>query len=137
MNNTQQLVVSTIDPISCTSAAPRNSDPIDMSLYHDVTFVLNLGDMANETITATLQKDSTSAFGSPVTHGTPDAMAASATANDGLQRVYKVQARDVNKRWLRLNVVTGNTVGGLICVIVMATPRYSDAGELSTVVRVG
>lgn len=133
--NDLPLVIATIDPATVTSAAPATSDVIDLSLFHDVTFVVNLGNMAAETITATVQKDTASAFSTPTTH-LQKALSADASANDNTQLVFRIHAREVNERYIRLHLVTGSTSGGPASAVAIATPRYSGIGELATVTRV-
>jgi hypothetical protein len=135
MNNLPQLVVATIDPQTIANSA-KASDVIDLSLFHDVTFYLSLGDIANEDITITLQHDADVNFGSPTTLGSANVVAGSATANDLKQRVYHVEARSVPERYLRMTLVTSDAVGGPMSMIAIATPRYSNSGDLDSVARV-
>lgn len=134
MQNVPQHVVATIDPATVASSAPGTSDGIDLSHYHDVTFLVLLGDIANETVTITVQKDTVSNFASAETHS-QIVLAADASDNDNIQRAIEVEAREVDQRYVRLHVVTGSTSGGPMSAVAVATPRFSDMDELATVTR--
>lgn len=134
-------VVSTIDPVTITSTQVYG-DGVDMSKYHQVTFIFSLGDMASETIDALVQSDTAAAHDdTPATLKSATQLAAHATNNDNKQIVITVRSEDLptGDRYVRPSMVTGGATGGpASCVGLAHDVRHGLASDsdLATVVEI-
>lgn len=77
----QLAVVSTIDPQTVNST-PKVGDYVDMSKYHSVAFFFTLGDMAAETIDASVLEATSAAGAGAQALKAATQLAAHATNND-------------------------------------------------------
>lgn len=135
-------VAATIDPQTVNST-PQVSDYIDMSLFHQATFIFALGDMASETIDARVQEATDSSGTGAKALKSATQLAAHATNNDNKQIVITVRQEDLDRdndfTHVAGRLVTGNTTGGPACCIGIGhDPVYGPASDddLATVVEI-
>lgn len=133
-------IVATIDPQTVVNSEVF-SDVVDMRLWHEVMFILCLGNMSSETIDfAVYTCDSDGSNATELKDIVQ--LSASASANDNKQAVINVKSMDLasaNKRYVKAGVVTGGASGGPACVIGLGmVPRYTPASDydLSTVAEI-
>ncbi|MGH8578871.1 MAG: hypothetical protein ACREVK_01675 [Gammaproteobacteria bacterium] len=136
----QLAIVSTIDPQTVTSM-PQTGDYVDMSKYHSVAFFFALGDMAAETIDASVLEATSSAGAGAQALKAATQLAAHASNNDLKQIVIEVNASDLTAgfRYVAPKLVTGSTTGGpASCVGLAYKSRNNPAsdGDLASVVQI-
>lgn len=118
-------VVATVDPIDANNA-DSNSDPIDMSKFSEVMFVIALGVLADTaTCTVTIQESDASA-------GTYTAIAGKSQAivgtDDAKQFIISVKAEELTpgKRYIRSNM-DNNIASQLMAIVALGRALYKPA----------
>jgi hypothetical protein len=133
-------LVSVSDPGTLNST-PKHSTPVDMSKWHQVVFVLALGDMAAETIDFLVQTCDSDGS-NPATLKSAVQLAAHASNNDNKQLLISVRAEellDSGKTHVRARALTGNTTGGPACMLgfgVDARSEPASDNDLASVVQI-
>lgn len=128
-------VVGTIDPQTVVNSEVF-SDVVDMSKFAELMAVFLLGNMANETITATLYYCDSDGGNAVAISGKQLALSASASANDNTQVQMNLKAEEVittslqTKRYVKAGLVTGNSSGGPAAVLLLGmNPRFGPASD--------
>lgn len=135
-------VAGIINPATTANSA-RVTGAIDLSVWDQLLFVFQLGDMASETIDAGVQSvdsDGTS-NAADISGKQATQLAAHASNNDNKQIVIAVKSSDLiasGKRYVRGRMVTGGATGGPAGCVVLGIPHYgpADGVDLSSVVQV-
>ncbi len=134
-------VVGTVDPQTVANAAVL-TDAVDMALWHEVIFVLALGDMAAETIDFGIYESATSGGSyTAISNKAATQLAAHASNNDNKQIVISVKASQLSAgmRYIKGRAITGNSTGGPACILALGLkPRYGPGSDddLSSVVQI-
>ncbi|NBO91666.1 MAG: hypothetical protein EBV06_05040 [Planctomycetia bacterium] len=123
--------VAVLDPQTVANTA-KLSAAVDMSKFHQVTFVFLLGDMANETIDAGVyESDASGGTYTALSGKQATQLAAGASANDNKQIVITVRSEELSsgKRYLKGRLITGGATGGVACIVAYAQPRFGPATD--------
>lgn len=114
-------------PPAATANTERFTSVVDMGNFHQALVVVQLGDMAAETVTVKAYACNADGSGAIVLAGnSPAVRTASAADNDGKQLLMNVRAEDLLEsglHHLKIGVVTGGATGGPVSAVVMAHPR--------------
>ena len=111
---------------------------VDFSRFAKLVAILNLGDMAAETIDFRLESCPTQGVsGSPITTRVFSTQrAADATANDSKQMILEVDQSQVGgDQYVRARGITGGATGGYASMLVLGQPEYSSQPHITTVVE--
>lgn len=135
----QLAVVATIDPEAYTTAATVTTDVFDMSVHHECMFILQLGQVAdNTTIDLDIQESTATGAGTNTTTAVAS-ITQLTTANDDDQVIVTVRGEDMadGYRYLR-GVLTIGGAGGTVDLALVALAdraRYAPAstGDLASV----
>jgi hypothetical protein len=133
-------LVGVLSP-AATVNVERFSTVVDMGAHIQVLAVVALGDMAAETIDVKVYACDTDGNNAvALTTNSATQIAAHASNNDNKQIVLNVRAEDLlasSKRAIKLGVVTGSTVGGIVSGVILGQPRMGNAAtvDLSSVVQ--
>lgn len=121
------LAVVAAMPPAATANNQRFTDVVNMGNFHQVVAVIQLGDIAAETITVKAYACKPDGSGAVVLEGnSPAVLAADAAANDNKQLVLNVRADDLLASELshvKFGVVTGGAGGGPVSAVVLGHPR--------------
>ena len=132
-------IVATIDPEAYTTAATVTTDVFDMSVHHEVLFILMLGTVAaNTTVDLDIQESTATAAGT-VTATAVASITQLTAGDDDTQVLVSVRGEDMSDgyRYLR-GVLTIGGVGGTVDLSLAALAdqaRYkpANAGDLASV----
>lgn len=136
------LAVVAALPPAATANNQRFTDVVNMGKFHQAVAVIQLGDMAAETITVKAYACKPDGSGAVALEGnSPAVLAADAAANDNKQLVLNVRAEDLlltELSHLKFGVVTGGASGGPVSAVVLAHPRqgWGAANNAASVIAV-
>lgn len=131
-------IVATIDPGAILDDTTVWSDFVDMSLFGELTFFVEVGDL-DTTVTCTLYEN-TSASDSGATVVSGKSAIEIAADDDRKQVILATADQEVGKRYVGLQCVVGNGASGayLSAIGVGSKPRYkasdSDLASVDTIV---
>jgi hypothetical protein len=117
------------------------SSVVDMSLYQKVMAILNLGDMANETVDFSLRSSNAisggALTGTVTTRLAATQLAANASANDNKQIILELDSSQLGgDRYLDARAITGGATGGVAGILIFGEPYYTSQSHIASVVQV-
>lgn len=132
-------IVATIDPIDANNADSA-TDIIDMSLYHEVLFIILLGVMNDSaTFDFALTEDSAANMGTETAISGKALTQVSGNGGDAKQHMISLQASEMTpgKRYVR-GTQANSAHSQLAAVVVLGRPRFPPAteGDLSSVTQI-
>jgi hypothetical protein len=119
--------------VGTASSTPLISGAISMIDAGQVLCVFNLGDMAAETIDCKVQTVDSDGTSNAADLKAATQLAAHATNNDNKVVVIAVRQDELiasGKKHIRMHTVTGNTVGGTVCMCAVgANTKYGPGSD--------
>lgn len=148
----ESLAVVGLLPPQTVNSTPAYSGDVKVDKARHYLAVIFLGDMAAETIDVSILKSNTSSHGGETALKACTQLAAHASNNDNKVLLIDIRPEELALPsynvggvesntffWIRLKVVTGNTVGGMVCGVILAGDAKefpASALNLASVVQV-